>query len=101
MILDPNDRETIYFAADGVDWNATSGIFKSTDGGSTWATAGLQGKEGDPLGSGPTGSPSIRSIRKRFTQAEAQACSRAWTVGAAGTQPVRTAETSRCSPSIH
>jgi len=52
LILDPNDRETLYVAADGVDWNPTTGIFKSTDGGSTWVPAGLQGKEGD-LGGGP------------------------------------------------
>ena len=54
VIVDPNDRETIYITADGTAWNATTGIFKSTDGGSTWAAAGLQGKEGDPLGNGPT-----------------------------------------------
>jgi photosystem II stability/assembly factor-like uncharacterized protein len=52
LVLDPNDRETLYVAADGVDWNPTAGIFKSTDGGSTWAPAGLQGEEGD-LGGGP------------------------------------------------
>jgi photosystem II stability/assembly factor-like uncharacterized protein len=54
LIADPNDPETIYIGADGTERNATTGIFKSTDGGASWTAAGLQGKEGGPLGSGPS-----------------------------------------------